>query len=228
MSGGLTVSEIEKWVKLDSSNSITEDAEYLYRIAANIPDKIIELLLSKQSPEQSYFGSTLRISNRGNENFYTLGFYTIQNLDSNQYIIGRTNYGLRNFSIDYQPFLNSSSYISLDLNFDNLDLSGNIFAQAIKADRIYGLTQINQDTNQISSRTVLFLEDKTYEYYAIDDLPTNIFSAIPNNIYNSFSITPSILKLAKRYPFSNLQEKSKGKSKSKKEIKPKINNPHLN
>jgi len=88
MSGGLTVSEIEKWVKLDSSNSITEDAEYLYRIAANIP-------------------------------------------------------------------------------------------------------------------------------------------AIPNNIYNSFSITPSILKLAKGYPFSNLQEKSKGKSKSKKEIKPKINNPYF-
>lgn len=227
MSGGLTPNEIEKWVKLDSSNSITQNAEYLYRIAANIPDKIIELLLSKQSPDQIYFGSTLRISNNGNQNFYGLGFYTLEVLDNNEYIIGRTNYGLRNFSVDYQPFLNSSNYINLDLNFDNLDLSGNIFAQAIKADRIYGLTQINQDTNEISSRTVLFLDDKSYEFYAIDDLPTNIFSAIPNDIYTSFSITPSILKLAKGYPFSNLQEKSKGKKKSKKEIKPKINNPYF-
>lgn len=230
MSGGLTANEVEKWIKLDSSNAISQNAVYWYRIAANIPTQIIELLLSRQDPEQFYLGTTLRINKFGNESFYTLGFYTIQILEVDSFIIGRTNFPLKDFKIDYEPYINSSNYIDLDINFNNLDLSLNIFAQAIKAENVYGLTQIVQEPGQIYSRTALFTNDNTFEFLAIDDLPTNYFTTIPYDTWNTFSITPSILKLAKGYSFDDLLAKAnaKGKLKSKKEIKAKINNPHLN
>jgi len=212
---GLLPEEIEKWILLDSSNSINRGSDFLYRIAATIPDQIIELLLSKQVEDVFYFGSVLRITQSGSENFYALGFYTAQYTGvGDQFLIGRTNYGLKNFEVDYQPYLNSSEYINLDITFRNLELGDNFFATSIKLGELYGLTQINQSFNEISSRTVLFSETNSYEYYAVDQLSTNFFTFVPNDVYNTINITPSIYKLAKYNPFGDIKKNSKKKGKT--------------
>jgi len=236
---GLTPSEIERWVRLDSSNSITRNGDFLYRIAANLPIPIIDLLISRQSINQLYFGAVLRVTKIENQTFYTLGFYTFAVADQNfsEFIIGRTNYELRNFSVDYEPYLNSSNYINLDINFSNLDLSGNIFNQAVKADDLLGYTQVEQKANYIASRTGLFVDDKTFSYYALNNQQVNIFSAIPFDEFTTFNITPSILRLAQGYPFGSVSEnsetifekaveKSKSVKKSLKDDSSKKLNPH--
>lgn len=224
---GLTPREIENWVKLDSSNSITDSSEILYRIAANIPEKIVQILLANQEEGQYYFGSVLRIFKSGKETDYTLGFYTIQEVDESfqTFVIGRTNYSLKDIRIDYERYLNSSDYIDLNLSIRNIDLEGNIFCQAIKAGDLYGLTQINQMREEISSRTALFVGDKTLVYYAIDNLPNNSFSTIPVEEYTKFSITPSVLLLAQYNPYDDFRLASKSKDikrKNKKQIKAKL------
>jgi len=235
MSVGLTPSQIEQWVKLDAANTINTNGVFFYRIAANLPPQIIDLLLSRQSENQFYFGSTLRVTKTVDQTFYNLGFYTLAAAtdDFSQFVIGRTTYELRNFSVDYQPYLNSSNYINLDISFNNLDLSGNYFNQAILAGDIFGYTQINQNFDFIASTTGIFLDDKTLLFQAVDDLPTNFFSTIPTASFSKFSITPSILRLAQGYSFGaaedaksifgSVNEKTKSAKKTLKEAKSKIN-----
>lgn len=225
---GLTQQEIENWVKKDSSNSISNKSTFNYRFAATIPSQIIELLLSKQEEESFYFGSVLRVYEENNVSFFTLGFYTVFYTGvGEEFIIARTNYGLKDYQVNWKDYINSTEYINLDITFKNLNLSGTFYAQCTKMNRLYGLIQVDQDINYIEGRTALFDEDKTFIYYAVTDLDTNFYYNIPAETWTSFGITPSVLKLAQYNPFGNILQKTKefkrkANNKDKKVIKPEI------
>jgi len=196
---GLTAEDVESWIILDCNNSITSFSNYYYRIAAVIPDEIIALLLSKQRPDVSYYGSTLRITKTlDNNSSFTLGFYYVIPIDG-KYIITRTNYPLLNYSVDYQPFLNSSDFIKLDITADNLDLSVNLFIEASKAEGRFSLTAISKYSEaEWEGRSIQFVGNKAYQFSVYNFGGTAFPTSIPTDVWTAFSTTPSILALAKQ------------------------------
>jgi len=216
---GFSYEDVDKWIKIDSSNSITTSSTFLYRIAAIVPDNVISSLLERQDPEALYLGSVLRVSKDDNDTGFTLGVYTVVPTFENSFILTRSNFGL-NGSYPYEKYLNSSDYIFLDITLDDVDLSGSIYAQAILAENVYGINQLETFDEVLSSRSVLFIGNKTYEYYAYDFLPVNFASYVPNDVFTTFSVTPSILKLAQAIYNLDIPVSAK-KTKKAKDVKKK-------
>ena len=222
---GLTPQQIEDWMVKDAANYITENSVFLYRFAANIPFEIVDFLLKRNKEGAFYFGSTLRASEFNGNDAYTLGFYTvIYSGVGEEFVIARNNYPLINFKTDWRKYINSSEYINLDLTVDNIFLDNINYSQALKLDDLYGTTQhlVYSNGNGILSRTALFRDNKIFDYESITFSNIGLYSAIPFDVYTQFNITPSIYKLAKYNPFSEIKQNAK-KSKSieleKKDIK---------
>ncbi len=217
MTGGLTQSEIEEWVRKDSANSITDTSQFLYRIAANIPADIFKLLMGKQEEGSLYFGSVLRITEINKKSSYTLGFYTVKNIITGEFIISRANYSLLNYSVDWKKYIDSTEYINLEITIDNLDITNKFYAQSTKIDNEYGLVQHNKTPNITEGRSAIFRGNRTIVFYSRTTDDINNYVQIPGEIYISFGITPSILKLAQYNPISD--DKKIKKTEKQKEIK---------
>jgi len=213
---GLSSEEVEKWIQLDSNNSITSFSDYLYRLGAFIPEDIKKLVMSKERENAVFLGSTLRITKSNNEEFYSLGIYTVTQGD-NTFLITRSNYTLVNFSVNYQPFLNSSDYIFLNLKPENVSFDSTFFAQGTKYDNNYGVIFLNNYSGEIlEARNISFSGDKAYLFNVLRLGGKNFPNPIPVDVYTTFSVTPSILKLAKSiYSLSPQVQNAKTISKTK-------------
>ncbi len=99
-----------------------------YVLACYIPKKIIEALSPKS--EGYYLGSNLAVS----DNNYYLNYYTGYYSNSRkQYNIGYRIFELINYTVNYEPFLNSNNYIPLDsLKLENININSLDFYQALK------------------------------------------------------------------------------------------------
>jgi len=212
---GLTQGEIEEWVKKDSANSITNTSQFLYRFAANIPGDVLNFLLNRQSSGSLYFGSVLRVTEFNNNSFYTLGFYSVKfNGVQNEFIISRANYNLVNYSVDWRKYIDSTDYINLDITLLNIDNTNLYYAQATKLDNEYGLVQHSQTPSVTEGRSAIFRGNKTYVYYSRTiGGNVNQYVQIPGEIYTSFGVTPSVLKLAQYNPSSNTTSKKSEETK---------------
>jgi len=198
-----TPPEVKNWYLIDSYNTIINNykGEKLadnYRFGCIISQELIDILLSRQSSEQIYLGSNLSIGDKKNgeviETTYELLFYTYYyDPETKNYLVGRANYELINYSVEYQIYLNSKTYIPLDITIDNINLNVIISTQAIRQGKIIGSTRVNYDSEKelFFSLTDIYTDRIRKRYGVSHTKNINFYYRTPVYIYNYLSRTPS-------------------------------------
>ena len=227
-----TKEDVKKWYLNDSYNTIVNSNSGVklsnnYRIACTIPQSIIDLLKTKQSSEQIYLGSNLSILMQVNgPTLYDLYFYTYYyDSKAKNYLIGRAIYNMKNFSIDYNNYLCSKKYISLEITADNLDFTTKINTQAYKQNSNIGTIRLDLQTiSNINFSILDIYTEKNRKRYALSiGKNINFYSPTPVYIYDFLSRTPSTCVFASEL-VKQLQTKMKEiKAKSIEELNLPIN-----
>lgn len=196
-----TPQEVKNWYLNDAYNSTLEYNDgtklgFYYRFACTIPQNIIDLLLSKQATGQIYLGSNLGVLEDENTS-YILFFYTYF-YDSyyKSYLVGRTQYDLINYSVDYKKYLKSCDYIPVIIKSKNIDLSITSFTQAYKQGTNIGALRIDLSTNNNFATLDIYTKNKRSRYFSQNFKGINYYNLTPTFIYNFISTTPSVCKFA--------------------------------
>lgn len=196
----MDLEDVNNWYLNDSYNTIINDYNGVkisnnYRFGCIIPQQIIDLLMLKQSAKQIYLGSNLSVLEEINGDIrYNLYFYTyIYNEDTKKYLIGRVLYEIIYYSIDYLNYINSKTYIRLDITPKNIDFSKVINVQGIKQGKFLCSTRLDIDNEQKVNFSLLDIyTNKTRKRYGVSNaLDTNFLYNTPIFIYNYLSRTPS-------------------------------------
>jgi len=202
-----TPQDVKNWYLRDSFNSTNlETKQITYQIACSISPPLIQSLMLKQQPEQTYLGANLKINValdgkvENNENFLVV--YTYQkNQSKHLYLAGRVDYKLKNIIIkDYLDYVNSQNYYALAIDQTNFDTSIIQNTQAVKREQ----SVLNQTTyfetkdfvNTYKS-IVDFLTMKTRtRYFTTIFAGINQYNPTPAQEIEFLSRTPSTLFFA--------------------------------